>query len=99
MTREFGLRIDGYYAPEKDPDAVLDYAIDWEKWLNGDTIATSEWTVPAGIVAGARSNTDTTTTIWLAGGTVGETYAIENRITTLGGRIQDQPFKITIREK
>ncbi len=99
MSREFSLHTDGYYAPAKDPDAVLDYTIDWGQWLNSDAIATSEWTVPAGIIAGAESKTDTTTTIWLAGGTSGETYAIENRITTVAGRVQDQPFKITIREK
>ena len=25
----------------KDPNAVLDYSVDWAKWLDGDTIATS----------------------------------------------------------
>lgn len=27
----------------KDPHAVLDYTVDWTRWLAGDTIATSAW--------------------------------------------------------
>lgn len=99
MTRTFGLRSDGYYAPDKDPAAVLDYTIDWEDWLAGDAIATSEWTVSAGITAGATGKTDTTTTIWLSGGLSGQTYTIFNRITTAGGRTNVQTFKITCMEK
>jgi hypothetical protein len=99
MTRTFGLRIDGYYAPDKDPDAVLDYSIDWSEWLADDTIDTSEWTVPEGITGGATSKTDTAVTIWLSGGTAGQTYTIRNRITTAGGRTNDQTFKISCVEK
>ena len=33
----------------KDPNTLKDYTIDWTLWLNGDTIATSSWSVPAGI--------------------------------------------------
>ena len=29
----------------KDPDAVLDYSVDWSKWLAGDQIETSTWFV------------------------------------------------------
>ena len=29
----------------KDPDAVLDYSVDWSKWLAGDQIQTSAWLV------------------------------------------------------
>jgi hypothetical protein len=99
MTRTFGLRLDGYYAPDKDPDAVLDYTIDWGGWLGTDTIATSEWIVPEGIMAGDMSKTGTTATIWLSGGTAGQTYTIHNRITTIGGRTNDQTFKISCVEK
>ncbi len=28
-----------------DPDAVIDYIIDWTKWLDGDDIATSSWAI------------------------------------------------------
>jgi len=99
MVKTFGLRIDGYYAPDKDADAVLDYTIDWGDWLGDDTIDTSEWTVSAGITSGAYSKTGTTTTIWLSGGEVGETYTIRNLITTNGDRANGQSFKVTCIEK
>ncbi|MBK8246576.1 MAG: hypothetical protein IPK85_04130 [Gemmatimonadetes bacterium] len=31
----------------KDPDAVLDYSIAWDEWLDGDTIASATWTGPS----------------------------------------------------
>ena len=46
----------------KDPEAVLDYTVDWGIWLDTDTISTSNWTVPAGITkdssAISGANTD-----------------------------------------
>jgi hypothetical protein len=99
MMQTFGLRSDGYWAPDKDPDAVLDYTIDWGEWLGTDTITASEWTVPDGLTGGATSKTSTTVTIWLSGGQAGRTYTIHNRITTAAGRVNDQSFKIACVEK
>jgi len=70
----------------KDPSAVLDYAIDWSAWLGSDTIATSTWSVPTGITRDSDTNTTTRATIWLSGGTAGQTYQLTNTITTAGGR-------------
>ena len=84
----------------KDPDAVLDYAVDWSTWLpEGDTIATSTWTVPTGITKDSDSHDDTTVTIWLSGGTLGETYELVNRVTTAAGRTDDSTHIFYIREK
>ena len=80
----------------KDPNAVLDYVVDWTTWLNGDTIATSVWTVPSGITQDSESESTTSATVWLSGGTVGETYQLVNRITTAGGRTEDRTIRITI---
>jgi hypothetical protein len=64
----------------------LDYQIDYAAWLpTGDPIATSTWSVPAGITKDSDSFTDDDTTIILSGGTVGQTYEIENTITTTNG--------------
>lgn len=95
----FGQRTGGWYAPDKDPAAVLDYDIDWGAWLGGDTIATSDWVVGSGITSGAKSKTNTVVTIWLSGGTAGTTYALKNTITTAGGRTQVRRFKISVKEK
>ena len=83
----------------KDPNAVIDYWIDWSKWLRGnDTVLTSEWIVPAGITQDSEANDTTTTTIWLSGGTAGSTYSLTNRITTAQGRTQDKTITIRVRE-
>lgn len=85
--------------PNKDPDEVLDYKVDWEARLALDTIVTSTFTVPAGITQNSSAFDDTTTTVWLSGGTLDEVYEILNRITTLGGRTMDQTVKIKLRRK
>lgn len=98
---EFTSKTGIWYAPDKDPNSVLDYSIDWSDWLGSDTIHSSTWTLPAGIIkdpVGQDSFTNTVTTIWLSGGTAGTTYTILNRIVTHGGRTADQTFKITCKE-
>jgi hypothetical protein len=87
----------------KDPDATLDYGLDWageDPWLAaGETIQTSTWLVPAGLVKGSDSHTDTATTVWLSGGTLGVDYEVTNRITTNQARTDDRTIRIMIRER
>lgn len=80
----------------KDPDAVLDYEVNWATWLGTDTIATSEWLTAEGISEADATNTATATTIWLSGGDVGQVYDVVNRITTVGGRTNDQTIRVRI---
>lgn len=82
------------WATAKDPDEVKDYAVDWTARLAGDTITTSTWIVPDGIVKDSDTNTTTDTTIWLSGGTLGTTYEFVNRVQTAGGRVYDQTCKL-----
>lgn len=83
----------------KDPDGVLDYQIDWSDWLGTDTIVTSTWTVGTGITKDSDTNTTTTATIWLSGGTAGTMYTLVNRITTTDGRTDDRSIYVTVKEK
>ena len=85
----------------KDPNSVLDYVLDWGTfWLEaGDTISASTWTVPAGITKDSDLNTNTTTTIWVSGGTAGEDYNLLNRVVTAGGRTVDRTLRIRVRER
>lgn len=84
----------------KDPDAVLDYSIDWTDWLSGgEKITSSSWIVPSGITQDSASATDYVTTIWFSGGTVGVTYRVTNRIVTGAGRTDDRSFNIQIFER
>lgn len=82
---------------QKDPDAVLDYLVDWTKWLGTDSIDTSDWILPAGITEDSSTNTTTTATIWLSGGTPGVSYSIVNRITTAAGRTDDRTIVVECR--
>lgn len=83
----------------KDPEAVLDYVVDWSDWLEADTISASQWTVPTGITIVTSSFTDTAATVWLSGGTVGERYDVTNGISTDGGRDDDRTITIQVKQK
>lgn len=90
----------------KDPDAYLDYSVDWSDWLVGnDTIASSAWTIStvSGDTAPLATDNDLSTTtkatIWLSGGTTGYIYTVTNEITTASGLIDDRSFRIFVREK
>lgn len=85
----------------KDPDATLDYAIDWTQWLVDDQITNSTWEVPAGLTIENEVFTSTSTVVWLSGGEVGKTYTITNHITTNStpNRIDDRSFVIYIAQR
>jgi hypothetical protein len=87
------------FFPDKDPDETLDYSVDWTSWLDGDSIATSTWIIPVGITKNSDTSTGTGTTIWLSGGTTGQTYRITNRVLTVGGRTSDQSLVVRMVDK
>lgn len=43
--------------------------------------------------------TDTTTTVWLSGGTVGKTYLVTIHVLTFDGREDDRTIRIRIKER
>ena len=84
---------------KKNPGASLDYTVSWANWLETDeTISSVVWTVDTGITEGVTSNTPTTATIWLGGGTVANAYNISCKITTSSTRIDDRTFTIDVRK-
>jgi hypothetical protein len=84
----------------KDPDAVLDYSVDWSDWLVlGDTIASVAWTVPPGITSISNTYSTNVATIWLAAGTLGKVYTITCEVTTAAGRVEDHSFELQIVDK
>lgn len=85
---------------DKDPNAVLDYLWDWSDWLAAsETISTAVFTVPAGLTLSSQSNTTTTATVFLSGGTVGAGYQVTLRITTNQGRTEDRSIYLRCRER
>lgn len=85
----------------KDPQAVLDYTLDWDAddWLGTDTIATVTWTLPAGITSASTSATTTTATNFLSGGTAGTDYDVACKITTAGGRTDERTIRLQVRQR
>ena len=84
----------------KDPHAVLDYGFDWSDWLgSGETIAVSEWTVATGLTEDSDQRGDTSTKVWLSGGTVGETYAVANKIMTSDSRTDERTFEVVVENR
>ena len=84
----------------KDPSAVLDYIFDWSAWLGADTITgTPVITVPTGITLASQSNTPTTVTAWLSGGTAGTPYAVACKIVTVGARTDERTITVLVENK
>lgn len=90
-------------AIDNAPTEFQDWTIDWSKrGLGTDTIATSVWSKTGGGTDYTISNTsftNTTTTMWLTGGTLGVVYQITNTITTAGGRTMRETVNFTCEEK
>jgi hypothetical protein len=79
----------------KDPDATLDYTLDFSEWLDADTLSTATWSA-AGLTVVSSAATTTTATVWLSGGTAGKVYQVRCRVTTAGGRIDDRTFELSV---
>lgn len=83
----------------KDPDAILDYQWDWADWLGADTITAATVTAPTGITLDTSTNTTTTVTAWLSGGTTDADYSVACLVETAGGRTDERTIKIQVRER
>ena len=83
----------------KDPQATLNYGWDWSAWLGTDTIASAVVTTPVGLTAAGQVNTATKVTVVLSGGTVGQSYTVACRITTVAGYIDERSLLIRVRDK
>lgn len=81
----------------KDPDATARYGVQWSDYLDGDTISSVSWVVPAGITNAAASVSGTVAYISLSGGTANTDYVITCRMTSTGGVIEDQTFTVQVR--
>jgi len=88
----------------KDPDAVLDYSIDWADALEeGEALSTAEWLIapqlPGGLAIASESAVGAVHTAVVSGGRPGDLYRLTNRVTTDQGRTHDLSFLIRIAEK
>lgn len=98
----------------KDPDEILDYSVDWSRFLGTATIGSVIWSVDDadgvktaieggqvvnGIQNVAQTNTSTVATINLGLGTLNEEYKFYCRITDSTGSIAERVIKLRIKEQ
>lgn len=88
----------------KDPSSSVDYSVDWSEWLSdAESITSTTWSIdPSGNSApslGAESAMDTTRSVFVSGGTLGERYRLSCRIQTDSGRTVDRGLTIRIAER
>lgn len=86
----------------KDPDAVLDYKWDWSSWLeSAETISSTTVTADSGLTVDSSSITDSSTSVtaWLSGGTTNRTYDVVCHIVTSVDREDDRTIIIRCKEQ
>ena len=84
------------YLP-KHPSAILEYQLAWSTWLGTNTISSSAYTVPSGITKLSESNTTTTSTVRLSGGTDETDYQCDNQVTLASGQVDTKSIVILVR--
>jgi hypothetical protein len=84
-----------------DPDAVLDYAVDWTEWLaTGDSITSHSVAVESGnVVKDSDSLAGTIVRAWISGGTNGTDATVRYRVTTAQGRTDDRTIYLKVRSR
>lgn len=100
--------------PNKDPDEILDYSVDWSRWLNGASISSVTWYVDddSGVkteiasgntVNGIQNVSQTVSgdvsTINLGLGTNNIDYKFYCRITTSAGSIAERVVRVRVKEQ
>lgn len=88
----------------KDPDAVLDYAIDWTDLLvDGEAITSDQWDITPvennGLALGATASEGPLRSAFVSGGRRGRIYRLRNRVLTSAGRSDDRSILIRISEQ
>ena len=103
-----------YKWPDKDPDEIIDYSVDWSRFLDTDTISSVTWYIDdadgvktqvtnADIVNGLQfvsgTNTTTVATIRVSLGTTNIRYNITCRVTTASGLQYERSIFLRVRDK
>ena len=99
--------------PFKDPDEVLDYSLDWSRFLNGQFISSVSWffydaagtkilvdngDTVEGLTSGSQLSTTTVTTIVLAEGVANRPYLVTCSIVFGDGLVAERTVRIRIRD-
>ena len=85
----------------KDPEAVLDYAVDWgAEYLGGDALTQSSWSVvPAeagGLTIVSNRFDLLNSSVQVGGGIAGRIYRLTNHVTTAEGREDSRSIMLRV---
>ena len=98
---------------KKDPNAILDYLVDFASKTNnnggkedylevGEIILTATAFTSAATItidSVTKVNGNTSVLLWISGGTLNQTYTITTRVVTSLNRTDDRSFQIQVVEK
>lgn len=86
--------------PEKDPEAVLDYAFDWTDWLEvGETIDSYVTTPSSDLTVDSETESSGIVTVFISGGTNRANGTATCHIVTSAGREDDRTILIPVRQR
>lgn len=86
----------------KDPDAVLDFTVDWTAMLaDGETLVSAQWLIEpeGGLLLVAEGGEGAVRSATVGGGKAGEVVRLTSRVVTGLGRSDDRSFHIRIVEQ
>lgn len=88
----------------KDPEALLDYSVDWgADYLTGDVLTESGWAVSPAEVGGVSivsSRFDLlVSTVQVAGGVPGRIYRLTNHVITAEGREDSRSIMLRVEKR
>jgi hypothetical protein len=88
----------------KDPDSVLDYAIDWgTDYLIDDVLADSSWVVDPdeadGLQVQASAFDSTTATVTASGGVAGRIYQLTNHVELASGLTDSRSVTLRVERR
>ena len=88
----------------KDPEAVLDYQIDWgADYLDADEIVDSQWTVspdePLGVTVVDSQFTTTTSSVKASGGIAGRIYQLVDQVVMASGRRDRRSITLRVEKR
>lgn len=87
----------------KDPDAVIDYLIDWGAGLAGRSVVESDWAVtpvePGGLVIGDDAVDGAKTRATIGGGIAGHIYRATCQVVFSDERVDDRSIILRVEER
>jgi hypothetical protein len=87
----------------KDPQARVDYSIDWTDYLDGQSVAASLWTVtpsePGGIAVEQASFDLSRSAARLSGGLLGRVYTVSNQVTLSDGSLDERSITLRVEQR